>query len=105
MPFSIRNLLLCLCCLAAPLALAQTVMFDRHQFDSAADLTVQGDAAVTAGHLRLTPAEAGRVGGVWHRYKRYLQGGFETTFAFQITGQGNGGGEGLAFVIQNAGVP
>jgi hypothetical protein len=106
MPFSIRNLsLLCLLCLAAPPAFAQSLIFDRHQFGSTADLAVQGDASVTAGHLRLTPAETGRVGGVWHRYKRYLQGGFETTFAFQITSQGNGGGEGLAFVIQNAGVP
>src|SRR6266542_6009249 len=78
----------------------QTPVFDRPQFHSASELALQGDATVTGGRLRLTPGEAGRVGGAWYFHKRVLAAGFETTFTFQLSGAGGGGGEGLAFVIQ-----
>jgi len=89
----------------SPASRGQTPVFDRPQFHSASELALQGDATVTGGRLRLTPGEAGRVGGAWYFHKRVLAAGFETTFTFQLSGAGGGGGEGLAFVIQNNAVP
>ena len=83
----------------------QTRVFVLNPFDSSAELALQGDAGVSGGVLRLTPAEPDRVGGAWYQHKRYLQAGFETTFTFRCSDRGNGGGEGLAFVVQNAGLP
>ncbi len=83
----------------------QTPVFNRAQFNSSAGLAIQGDASVAGQRAVLTPALPGRVGGVWHGQKRNLRDGFETTFTFQISELSNGGGEGLAFVIQNAAVP
>src|SRR5437879_6111473 len=88
-----------------PSSHGQTPVFDRSQFNSASDLALQGNATVSGGRLRLTPAETNRVGGVCYFHKRYLSAGFETTFSFQLTGAGAGGGEGLAFVVQNNAVP
>ena len=83
----------------------QTPVFNRVQFNSSAGLALQGDASISGQRAVLTPAVAGKVGGVWHSQKRNLRDGFETTFTFQISESNNGGGEGLAFVIQNAAVP
>ena len=94
-----------LCLALSPLSKGQTPVIDRPQFNSVSELALQGDATVTDGRLRLTPAEAGRVGGAWYFHKRYLSAGFETTFSFQLSGVGAGGGEGFAFVIQNNAVP
>jgi hypothetical protein len=84
---------------------AQVPAFAVTQFNAADDFALQGDAAVIAGKVRLTASDPGRVGGVWYHHKRFVQPGFETTARFQISDPSGVGGEGLAFVIQNAGVP
>lgn len=90
------------CLLAAPFATrAQTEIFNFATFDPPPSLGVQGAATFVAGRMRLTPAEAGKNGGVWFPTKRFLQEGFETTFQFQL----GGSGEGLAFVVQNNALP
>ena len=60
--------------------------------------------------MQLTPATAGQNGTVFHALEQSLGNGFETTFSFQISGQGgatdasgNAGGDGLAFIIQRQG--
>jgi hypothetical protein len=64
-----------------------------------------GSARLTGKALRLTPAENHKAGAVWSEQKQIVAGGFETTFEFQLTGQGGlgPGADGFAFVIQNAG--
>lgn len=76
-------------------------------FTSTSGLQLVGSAALTGGRLRLTPA-AGTSwvsGGTWLAAKQQVQAGFSTTFQFQITEPDRqlGGGDGFAFVIQNAG--
>lgn len=85
--------------------LAQNSVFDVSQFESFSDLALAGSTTTVGERLQLTPAETNRSGGVWYLRKRYLGAGFETTFSFRLTGGANGGGEGLAFVIQNNAVP
>ena len=56
--------------------------------------------------ITLTPAEGGRTGGAWHQEKQFVDVGWETEFQFQLTDGSNGvngGADGFAFVIQNAG--
>lgn len=86
-------------------SLGQTPVFDINQFYSSSDLALQGSAVISGERLQLTPSEAGRSGGVFFLRKRVLQGGFDTTFAFQLSSPANGGGEGFAFVVQNSAVP
>ncbi len=71
-------------------------------FSLTGGLAFQGDAAIAANRLRLTPALTNRVGGAWLAAKQPVASGFETMFQFQITEPGGGGAEGLAFVIQNS---
>lgn len=58
--------------------------------------------------FRLTSSGPGQVGAVWFPAKQFVAGGFMTTFQFRITGVGSlrpdvdRGGDGFAFVIQNA---
>jgi hypothetical protein len=78
-------------------------------FNSTAGLNVVGSAASSSNDLLLTPADYFDTGGAWATAKQNIQEGFETTFRFGINelggftdDQGNPGGDGFAFVIQNA---
>jgi hypothetical protein len=64
-----------------------------------------GSARLIGQTLRLTPAENHQAGAVWSEQKQIVGRCFETTFEFQLTGQGGlgPGADGFAFVIQNAG--
>jgi hypothetical protein len=53
-----------------------------------------------SGGLRLTQALEGQAGSAWVTQKQHLSCGFDTEFSFQMSG----GGDGMAFVIQNAGL-
>jgi len=74
-------------------------------FASTRELTLVGDAGVSARALRLTPARGNRSGAAWYRDKQPVGSGFETTFQFQLTHQGGlgHGADGFAFVLQNSG--
>ena len=82
---------------------AAAIRFD--DFGSAQQLTLVGDAALTGGTLRLTPAKGDQSGAAWFREKQPVGSGFETTFQFQLTHPGGlgHGADGFAFVIQNSG--
>ena len=82
---------------------AAAIRFD--DFASAQQLTLVGDAELTGGTLRLTPAKGDRSGAAWFREKQPVGSGFETTFQFQLTHPGGlgHGADGFAFVIQNSG--
>jgi len=74
-------------------------------FADADGLSLVGDAAVSSQVLRLTPASHDKSGAVWLREKQPVASGFETTFQFQLTGEGGlgHGADGFAFVLQNSG--
>ena len=75
--------------------------FAYANFSLPSQLLFQRDATVFQNRLRLTPAERGKIGGVWFETKQNVQGGFETTFQFQFTEKSEFGADGLAFVLQN----
>ena len=84
--------------------------FSYADFSNAENLSILNDATVLGGVMQLTPATAGQNGTVFHALEQSLGNGFETTFSFQISGQGgatdasgNAGGDGLAFIIQRQG--
>ena len=88
--------------------------FTFSDFSNPTGLTLVGNAALAANRLRLTPAEENRVGAAWLTNRVDVQGGFTTSFQFQMTGRGgytpdwepgvaNNGADGFTFVIQNAG--
>jgi subtilisin-like proprotein convertase family protein len=72
-------------------------------FTSIAGLNLVGSAAQTGSVLRLTPAAAGQVGNAWATNKLSCAAGFDTRFQFQMSNPGGGGGDGIAFVVQNVG--
>jgi hypothetical protein len=72
-------------------------------FISTAGLNLVGSAAQTNSVLRLTPAAASQVGNAWATNKQSCAAGFSTRFQFQMSNPGAGGGDGIAFVVQNVG--
>ena len=77
--------------------------FEFPDFTTEDELLLRGDAQVVQHFLRLTPNREGKVGAIWYEDKLAVEGGFEVTFQFRITGPYNshGAADGLAFVIQN----
>jgi hypothetical protein len=90
--------------LAGSLA-GQVLSFDIQDFSKAAGLELAGNAAIAGTRLRLTRAVVSQAGAGWIREKQSVRNGFETSFQFQLTGQGGlgRGADGFAFVIQNSG--
>lgn len=94
-------------------ALAHTRLFAQigfNDFASTAGLRMVGTAGTAPGNvLRLTPANADKVGAAWFSEPQYISGGFISTFSFRMLapgGQSDGtsnGGDGFAFVIQRVG--
>lgn len=74
-------------------------------FASAVGLRVAGTARVSGKVLRLTGAAPWMSGAAWAPEKEEVASGFETTFQFQLSGQGGlgRGADGFAFVLQNSG--
>lgn len=68
-------------------------------FSSTAGLQLVGNATTAGNQLRLTPNSNGQVGAAWATTPQAVQGGFDTTFQFQIT---NPGADGFAFVVHNS---
>src|ERR1051325_4534708 len=79
----------------------QTINFAN--FSSTAGLSLVGNAAQSGTQLRLTSNASSQIGGAWFTTPQAVEGGFDTTFQFQITSQVGGGADGFAFVIQNSG--
>jgi hypothetical protein len=80
--------------------------FSYANFNSTAGLVLQEHAGPIDGKLRISPAIAGLgYGGVWLDRKQPIKEGFSTTFQIQITDKHSSGGDGMAFVIQNASKP
>lgn len=86
----------------------QTIFFP--DFSSTAGLQLNGNTASVANRLRLTPAQYFVRGSAYTVAPQSVQNGFDTRFQFQINGmgglfndaEGNPGGDGIAFVIQNS---
>ena len=74
-------------------------------FNLAAGLALNGSATTTGGQLLLTPASASEAGSAYYNTALPINDNtsFQTNFAFQINGgNGAGGADGFAFVIQNS---
>jgi acid phosphatase type 7 len=91
---------------------AQTAQVSYPDFSSVKGLGLQGSAIQSGQRVRLTGATPWQTGGLWPAARRYVAGGFETVFQFQITERGGVidgtnviGGEGFAFVVQNNVLP
>lgn len=70
-------------------------------FSDSSGLNLLRDAAAPIGAnnvLRVTPLVSSNLGLAWHTTPQLVSIGFETTFDFQVSGNG---GAGFAFVIQN----
>src|ERR687895_2595193 len=66
-------------------------------------LNLIGDAVRLEDRLRLTADQKGQAGAAWLPAKQSVQGGFAATFQWQISRTGQAaGGDGFAFVVQNA---
>jgi glucose/arabinose dehydrogenase len=89
----------CLTSLAASLVLAPPARADLNfgNFTGATGLTLNGDAALAGARLRVAPASPNRRGSVFATDRQMVT----TPFVAQFTIELSGGGEGLAFVIQN----
>lgn len=88
--------------LAAPTQAQQNNLLDFSR------LNLVGSAARSNDRLRLTSAALEQTGAAWYDIRQNVQAGFDTTFRFQVTApggildpNGNDGGDGFAFVIQN----
>jgi uncharacterized repeat protein (TIGR01451 family) len=94
--------LLVLC--SVPSLLAQSPSYPN--FNSTANLVLNGNAAQVGSVLRLNPAQVGQAGSAWYATQQPVAEGFSTTFTFQISNAnppvGNFPADGLAFVIQNS---
>jgi hypothetical protein len=70
-------------------------------FSSLNNLTLNGNAMQAGAALRVSPAQPDKKGSVWYNAKQRVESGFTTIFQFRFSDLGNGGADGLAFVIQN----
>ncbi len=75
--------------------------FPEFSIQSLSKLQLVGNATLEGKQLRLTNNARREVGAVWYYHKQNIANGFETQFTFKITDVARGGGDGLAFVIQN----
>jgi hypothetical protein len=74
-------------------------------FSSPTGLIFQGDATIQASAVRLTPAQTGKVGGLWLESKQAVNKSFDTAFQFRITEKVGHGADGFAFVLQSRATP
>src|SRR5712691_9266215 len=74
-------------------------------FSSTSGLSLVGNAAQNGSFVRLTPNTEVQYGTMWYNTPQYVIGGFTTTFQFRMSEQGGigGGGDGIAFALQNVG--
>jgi hypothetical protein len=90
-----------------PLAVAVNVQaaINYPDFSSTSGLTLVGSAAQNGSFVRLTPNTTAQYGTMWYNTPQYVIGGFTTTFQFRMSDQGGlgGGGDGIAFAMQNVG--
>jgi hypothetical protein len=95
-------------------AFALPASADLHypDFNSTAGLTLNNSATATAGKLRLTSNQLNQVGSAYGTAQQRVRDGFTTQFQFQITGltgdfpddNGQVGGDGFSFIVQNQSV-
>lgn len=93
-------------CLAAMSAWMMAGSFQYPDFSSVQGLSLVGSAAQAGTRLRITPQVTFQAGAAWYAVTEPVEGGFDTTFQFQITygtePPGNVPADGFGFVIQNS---
>ena len=97
--------------LGCRVAAADTVLVNYPDFSSTSGLNLQGATSKVGNVLRVsgTSGANGDAGSAWNMTQQPVASGFSTTFRFQITqltgindDDGNNGGDGFAFGIQNS---
>lgn len=97
-----KRIVLTVVLLMTTCALSASAQINYPSFSSVAGLNLAGSAGRVSNRLRLTPSSVWNSGAAWYSTKQPVRSGFVSLFQFQLTeGVGNGGGDGLAFVIQN----
>src|SRR5262245_12752508 len=92
--------------IAAPCLLASAPFafgLNYPDFSSTSGLNPVGNAAPLGTAVRLTAATPTQAGALWYTQKQSVINGFDTTFTFRISNPGGpfGGGDGIAFSLQN----
>jgi hypothetical protein len=77
-------------------------VFNFANFNDCSTLQINGNAACTAGVLRVTPANFGQAGSAFSTTLVPLGPGnaFSTFFSFRFSNPGGGGADGIVFVVQ-----
>jgi hypothetical protein len=91
----------CLTALFVMVAVSSLPAFTYTNFSSTNGLNLVGSAVQSGVDLRLTPATQSRLGNAWTASKQPCAGGFNTSFQFQMSNIGGGGGDGIWFAVQN----
>lgn len=76
--------------------------FSFSSFDPNDPIQRNGSAYIASGHLVLTPASGNQAGSAYYQTKQSLSNGFSTTFRARFTNPGNGGADGIAFIVQSS---
>ena len=76
--------------------------FSYPNFSSTSGLNLVGTTFQLGNRLRLTSAQTHQIGGAWTSAKQEVAGGFQTSFAFEVSQpDSNFGADGFAFIVQN----
>jgi len=91
--------------LSLAIAVTAHAAINYPDFSSTSGLSLVDNAAQNGSFVRLTPNTEAQYGAMWYNTPQYVIGGFATTFQFRMSNQGGigGGGDGLAFALQNVG--
>jgi hypothetical protein len=90
--------------LSMGLAVTAHATINYPDFSSTSGLSLVGNAAQNGNSVRLTPNTPVQYGAMWYNTPQYVIGGFTTTFQFGISDPTSlGGGDGIAFALQNVG--
>ena len=91
---------LVICCFSS--TIAQHV-FSINDFQATSEaVALVGNAKLFGDRVRITSANENEQGACWYATKQIsLDNGFETEFKFLISGKGNRGGDGFAFIMQD----
>jgi hypothetical protein len=90
--------------LSLAVAITAHAAINYPDFSSTSGLSLVGNAAQNGSFVRLTPNTTAQYGTMWYNTPQYVLNGFTTTFQFRISNPTSlGGGDGLAFALQNVG--
>lgn len=92
---------LCAIALLAAVAAGQTATINYPDFSNIPNLQLNGNAVQVGNAIEVTPAAQSQGGTVYETNPFIVVAGFDMAIEFQMDGQLNGGGDGMALIFQN----